>query len=40
MLRTLLAVVAGVITAMLLILALETAGLMVFPPPAGLQLDN
>lgn len=40
MLRTLLAVVAGVVTALLLILALETAGLMIFPPPAGQQLNN
>ena len=40
MLRTLLAVVAGVITAMLLMLALEAAGLMLFPPPAGLQINN
>ena len=40
MLRTLLAVVAGVITAMLLMFALEAAGLMLFPPPAGLQINN
>ena len=40
MLRTLLAVVAGVITAMLLMFALEAVGLMLFPPPAGLQINN
>ncbi len=40
MLRTLLAVVAGVIAAMLLMFALETLGLMMFPPPPGLQIHN
>ena len=40
MLRTLLAIVAGVITAMLLMFALEAVGLMLFPPPAGLQINN
>ena len=40
MLRTLLAVIAGVITAMLVMFGLEAAGLMLFPPPAGLQINN
>ena len=40
MLRTLLAIVAGVIAALLLMLALETLGLVLFPPPPGLQLQH
>ena len=40
MLRTLLGIIVGLVTAMLLIFALEAAGMMVFPPPAGLQLNN
>ena len=40
MLRTLLAVIAGVITAMLLIIVLEAASPMMFPTPAGLQANN
>ena len=40
MLRTLLAVIAGVVTALLLMFALEAAGLMLFPPPGGLQINN
>lgn len=40
MLRTLLAIVVGLIAAMLLIFGVEAAGLMMFPPPAGLQINN
>ena len=40
MLRTLLGIIVGLVTAMLLIFALEAAGMMVFPPPAGLQLNK
>ena len=40
MLRTLLGIIVGLVTAMLLIFALAAAGMMVFPPPAGMQLNN
>lgn len=40
MLRTLLAIVAGLITAMLVIFGVEAAGLIFFPPPAGVPLDT
>ena len=40
MLRTLLGIIVGLVSAMLLIFALEAAGMMVFPPPVGLQLNN
>ena len=38
--RTLLAIVAGLITAMLLIFGVEAIGLLIFPPPAGMRLDT
>ena len=40
MLRTLLAIVAGLITAMLAIFGVEAIGLLFFPPPAGTALDT
>ena len=40
MLRTLLAIVAGLITAMLVIFGVEAAGMLLFPPPAGMPLDT
>lgn len=40
MLRTLLGIIVGLVTAMLLIFALEAAGMLVFPPPPGSQLNN
>lgn len=40
MLRTLLGIIVGLVTALLLIFALEAAGMMVFPPPPGLQLND
>lgn len=40
MLRTLLAIVAGLITAMLVIFGVEALGLLLFPPPAGMRLDT
>ena len=40
MLRTLLATLAGLITAMLVIFAVEAAGMLLFPPPAGMRLDT
>jgi hypothetical protein len=40
MLRTLLGIIIGLVTAMLLIFALEAAGMMLFPPPPGMQLNN
>jgi hypothetical protein len=40
MLRTLLAIVAGLITAMLVIFGVEAIGLLIFPPPAGTRLDT
>lgn len=40
MLRTLLAIVAGLITAMLVIFGMEAAGLIFFPPPAGMPLET
>lgn len=40
MLRTLLAIVTGLITAMLVIFGVEAAGLFFFPPPAGMRLET
>lgn len=40
MLRTVLAIVAGLLTAMLLIFGVEAIGLLLFPPPAGMTLDT
>lgn len=40
MLRTLLAIVAGLITAMLVIFGVEAIGLLLFPPPAGMTLES
>ncbi len=40
MLRTILAVIAGLIVAMLLIFALESISLMLFPPPPGMKLET
>jgi hypothetical protein len=40
MLRTLLAIVAGLITAMLVIFGVEALGLLLFPLPAGMRLDT
>ena len=40
MLRTLLAIVTGLITAMLVIFGVEAIGLLLFPPPAGMRLDT
>lgn len=40
MLRTLLAVIAGVITAMILMFVLEALGMLVFPPPPGFQINT
>jgi hypothetical protein len=40
MLRTLLAIVAGLITAMLVIFGVEAAGMLLFPPPAGMPLET
>lgn len=40
MLRTLLAIVAGLITAMLVIFGVEAVGMLLFPPPAGMRLDT
>lgn len=40
MLRTLLAIVTGLITAMLVIFGVEAIGLLLFPPPAGIRLDT
>lgn len=40
MLRTILAVLVGLVAAMLLIFGLETLGMMMFPPPAGMPLET
>ena len=40
MLRTLLAVLVGLVAAMLLIFGLEAFGMMMFPPPPGMVLEN
>ena len=40
MLRSLLAIVAGLITAMLVIFGVEAVGMLLFPPPAGMPLDT
>ncbi len=40
MLRTLLGIIVGLVTAMLLIFALEAAGMMLFPPPPSMQLNS
>jgi MFS family permease len=40
MLRTVLAIVAGLITAMLVIFGVEAAGMLLFPPPAGMPLET
>jgi hypothetical protein len=40
MLRTVLAIVAGLITAMLVIFGVEAIGLLLFPPAAGIRLDT
>jgi hypothetical protein len=40
MLRTLLAILVGLITAMLVIFGVEAAGMLVFPPPPGMRLDT
>ena len=40
MLRTLLAIVAGLITAMLVIFGVEAIGLLLFPPPVGMRLET
>ena len=40
MLRTVLAIVAGLITAMLVIFGVEAIGLLLFPPAAGMRLDT
>ena len=40
MLLTLLAIVAGLITAILVIFGVEAVGLLLFPPPAGMPLET
>jgi len=40
MLRTMLAIVTGLITAMLVIFGVEAVGLLFFPPPAGMRLET
>ena len=40
MLRTLLAVLVGLVAAMLLIFGLESLGMMMFPPPPGMPLET
>lgn len=40
MLRTLLAILAGLVAAMLLIFGLELLGMALFPPPPGMVLEN
>jgi hypothetical protein len=40
MLRSLLAIVAGLITAMLVIFGVEAAGMLLFPPPVGMRLET